>query len=105
MAEDEVRHRRIYKQVLSLSKSEYRTSKIVKSTTPYGNSQLEVGDYLNEFCDGVTKRYDAIWVVDRLTKSTHFLPIRANYPMKKLVHLYIQEIVRLRGVLRTIVSN
>nr|GFD48948.1 hypothetical protein [Tanacetum cinerariifolium] len=26
------------------------------------------------------KRYDAIWVVvDRLTKSTHFLPIRKNY--------------------------
>ena len=38
--------------------------------------------------------YDAIWViVDRLTKSAHFLPIRANYPSEKLAQLYIQEIV------------
>ena len=30
-------------------------------------------------------RYDAIWViVDRLTKSTHFLPVRANYPFGKI---------------------
>ena len=30
--------------------------------------------------------FDAIWViVDRLTKSAHFLPIRATYPLEKLV--------------------
>ena len=29
--------------------------------------------------------FDAIWViVDRLTKSAHFLPIRAIYPLEKL---------------------
>ena len=50
--------------------------------------------------------HDAIWViVDRLTKSAHFLPIRVNYPLEKLVQLYIQEIVRLHGILSTIVSD
>nr|GEZ24780.1 putative reverse transcriptase domain-containing protein [Tanacetum cinerariifolium] len=38
--------------------------------------------------------YDTIWViVDRLTKSAHFLPIREDYKMKKLARIYISEIV------------
>ena len=50
--------------------------------------------------------YDAIWViVDRLTKSAHFLPIRANYPLEKLAQLYVQEVVRLHGIPSTIISD
>ena len=50
--------------------------------------------------------FDAIWViVDRLTKSAHFLPIRATYPLEKLAQLYVQEIVRLHGVPSTIISD
>ncbi|GJR00286.1 reverse transcriptase domain-containing protein [Tanacetum coccineum] len=38
--------------------------------------------------------YDTIWViVDRLTKSAHFLAIREDYKMEKLARLYIDEIV------------
>ncbi|GJR31971.1 pol protein [Tanacetum coccineum] len=41
------------------------------------------------------KRHDAIWVVvDRLTKSAHFLPIRKNYGISKLAEIFQQEIVR-----------
>ena len=33
---------------------------------------------------------DTVWVVvDRLTKSVHFLPIRINYLMERLVQVYI----------------
>ncbi|KAL5743947.1 hypothetical protein ACOSP7_026812 [Xanthoceras sorbifolium] len=36
--------------------------------------------------------YDAIWVVvDKLTKSAHFLPIRNNYSMDELAQLYVDE--------------
>ncbi|GJX05993.1 putative reverse transcriptase domain-containing protein [Tanacetum coccineum] len=43
--------------------------------------------------------YDAIWViVDRLTKSAHFIPIRETYSMDKLTKLYIKEIVSRHGV-------
>ena len=43
--------------------------------------------------------YDTIWViVDRLTKSTHFLPIKETDRMEKLIRTYIREIVRLHGV-------
>mgnify|MGYP001554056463 CR=1 FL=1 len=41
---------------------------------------------------------DTIWViVDRLTKSTHFLPIKETDKMEKLTRTYIREIVRLHG--------
>ena len=52
------------------------------------------------------KRHDAIWVVvDRLTKFAHFLAIRTTFNAEQLVELYIQEIVRLRGVPLSIVSD
>ncbi|GKB13050.1 putative reverse transcriptase domain-containing protein [Tanacetum coccineum] len=38
--------------------------------------------------------FDTIWViVDRLTKSAHFLPIRKNDPLDKLARLYVNRIV------------
>ncbi|GJR03848.1 putative reverse transcriptase domain-containing protein [Tanacetum coccineum] len=38
--------------------------------------------------------YDTIWViVDRLTKSAHFLLMRENDPMDKLARLYMKEVV------------
>ncbi|GJR83527.1 reverse transcriptase domain-containing protein [Tanacetum coccineum] len=38
--------------------------------------------------------HDATWViVDRLTKSSHFLPIREDYKMDRLARLYLSEII------------
>nr|GEV45052.1 putative reverse transcriptase domain-containing protein [Tanacetum cinerariifolium] len=46
-----------------------------------------------------TNGYDTIWViVDRLTKSAHFLPMRENDPIEKLMKLYMKEIVTRHGV-------
>ncbi|XP_016684025.1 uncharacterized protein [Gossypium hirsutum] len=42
---------------------------------------------------------DSVWViVDRLTKSTHFIPVRTDYSLQKFAKLYVDEIVRLHGV-------
>ena len=50
--------------------------------------------------------YDAIWViVDRLTKSTHFLLMKNNDSVEKLAELYVKEIVRLHGTSVSIVSD
>ena len=50
--------------------------------------------------------HDAIWViVDRLTKSAHFLPINMKYPIEKLAKLYLDEIIRLHGIPVSIVFN
>ncbi|GJT87485.1 putative reverse transcriptase domain-containing protein [Tanacetum coccineum] len=49
--------------------------------------------------------YDAIWViVDRLTKSAHFLPIHEDYKTEKLARIYINEIVARHGVPVSIIS-
>ncbi|GJW85035.1 reverse transcriptase domain-containing protein [Tanacetum coccineum] len=53
-----------------------------------------------------TNGYDTIWViVDRLTKSTHFLPIRETDPMEKLIKLYMKEVVTRHGVPISIISD
>ena len=49
---------------------------------------------------------DSIWViVDRLTKSAHFLPIKETNKMEKLTRTYLKEIVRLHGVPISIISD
>lgn len=48
---------------------------------------------------------DSIQVVlDKLTKSTHFISIKISYPLQKLVEIYISEIVKLHGIRLRIVS-
>ncbi|XP_076903965.1 uncharacterized protein LOC143559190 [Bidens hawaiensis] len=52
------------------------------------------------------KKNDAIWVVvDRLSKSAHFLPIQQGYPVRKLYEVLLQEIIRLHGTPSSIVSD
>ena len=52
------------------------------------------------------RKHDSVWVlVDRLTKSAHFLPVRTDYSLDKLVELYIKEIVRLHGIPISIISD
>ena len=37
------------------------------------------------------KGYDAIWIiVDRLSKSAHFLPIKERFSLEKLAQVYIK---------------
>ncbi|GJV14179.1 putative reverse transcriptase domain-containing protein [Tanacetum coccineum] len=50
--------------------------------------------------------YDSIWaIVDRLTKSTHFIPMNKKYKMEKLTQLYLKEIVCMHGVRVSIISD
>ena len=55
-----------------------------------------------DFVVGLPKtlgKFDSIWVVvDRLTKSAHFIPIRIDYNAEQLAKVYVKEIVKLHGV-------
>jgi len=44
-------------------------------------------------------------VIDRLTKRTHFLPFHIVNPVPKLAEMYVRDIIRLHGVLASIVSD
>ncbi|GJT89854.1 putative reverse transcriptase domain-containing protein [Tanacetum coccineum] len=53
-----------------------------------------------------TTGQDTIWViVDRLTKSDHFLPMREDDTLEKLTRQYLKEVVSRHGVLVSIISN
>nr|GFB76966.1 putative reverse transcriptase domain-containing protein [Tanacetum cinerariifolium] len=50
--------------------------------------------------------YDTIWViVDRLTKSAVFTPIRETEPMDKLARIYLKEVVTRHGIPVSIISD
>ncbi|GKB89512.1 putative reverse transcriptase domain-containing protein [Tanacetum coccineum] len=50
--------------------------------------------------------YDSIWVIiDRLTKSAHFLPMKKMDSMEKLTQLYLKEVVCRHGVPISIISD
>ena len=52
------------------------------------------------------KKNDVVWViVDRLTKSAHFIPFRVGQSTEVLADKYIREIVRLHGVPVSITSD
>ncbi|GJS11774.1 putative reverse transcriptase domain-containing protein [Tanacetum coccineum] len=64
----------------------------------------DIAVYVRIAMDFVTKLprtssgHDTIWViVDRLTKSAHFLPMREDYKMDRLARLYLNEIVARHG--------
>jgi hypothetical protein len=51
-------------------------------------------------------KFDLIWVVmDRLSKSTHFIPVNTNYKVQKYVEIYIARVLCLHRVPKTIISN
>jgi len=48
----------------------------------------------------------SIWViVDRLTNSTHFIPIKTGMSVAMLAEIYIEKVVRLHGIPSSIVSD
>nr|GEZ85742.1 reverse transcriptase domain-containing protein [Tanacetum cinerariifolium] len=72
----------------------------------------DIAEYEGRDIDFVTKLprtssgHDTIWViVDRLTKSAHFLHMRKDYKMDRLARLYLNEIVAKHGVPISIISD
>ncbi|KAI3776235.1 hypothetical protein L1987_46008 [Smallanthus sonchifolius] len=82
---------------------------------PYGKIQpLDIPEWKWEHItmDFITKLprtakgHDTIWeIVDRLTKSAHFLPIRETFSSERLAEVFINEVVARHGMPLTIVSD
>ncbi|WMV50283.1 hypothetical protein MTR67_043668 [Solanum verrucosum] len=52
------------------------------------------------------KRHDSIWVIiDRMTKSAHFLPVKFSFSAEDYAKLHIEEIVKLHGVPLSIILD
>ena len=53
-----------------------------------------------------SQRHDSIWViVDRLTKTSHFILVHTIYNAKRYAEIYLDRIVCLHGVPKTIISD
>jgi hypothetical protein len=51
------------------------------------------------------RKFDSIWVIiDRLTKSAHFVPVHTKY-VEKYAKIYIARVLRLHGVPKMIICN
>jgi hypothetical protein len=51
-------------------------------------------------------KFDSIWViVDRLSKSAHFIPICTHYDARKYAEIYIARVLCLHGVPKMIISD
>ncbi|GJR20002.1 putative reverse transcriptase domain-containing protein [Tanacetum coccineum] len=91
--------------------NEFGTPETVGITSTARNSRMEIGENTHY---GLHKPkfeipssgHDSIWViVDRLTKSAHFLAVCEDFKTEKLARLYINEIVARHGVLVSIISD
>ena len=62
-----------------------------------------------DFVTGLPRSFrgnDSIWVIiDRFSKTAHFLVMKKKQSVESLAHLYIKSIVRLHGVLKSIISD
>ena len=53
-----------------------------------------------------SQKLDSIWVIiDRLSKTAHFLPVHTTYSAKKYAEIYLDQVIRLRGVRKMIISD
>jgi hypothetical protein len=67
------------------------------------------GDISMDFIVGLpltAHKFNSIWViVDRLSKSAHFIPIHTNYNVQKYAGIYIARVLCLHGVTKMIISD
>ena len=62
-----------------------------------------------DFVTGLPKvrgGYDSIWfIVDRLTKSAHFIPVKTTYQAEDVTKIYLKEIVKLHSAPSSIILD
>jgi hypothetical protein len=62
-------------------------------------------DFITKF-PRMTKKHDSIVVVvDKLTKSSHFVLVKTTHTSTNIAEIYMREIARFHGIPRTIVSD
>jgi hypothetical protein len=52
------------------------------------------------------RKFDSVWVImDRLSKSVHFIPVHTRYDVRRYAKIYIAHMLCLHGVLKKIISD
>ncbi|GJX51259.1 putative reverse transcriptase domain-containing protein [Tanacetum coccineum] len=97
-----------HKSKYSIHLGSYKMYQDLKKLYWWPNMKVKIATYVN-FVTKLPKTstgQDTIWViVDCLTKSAHFLPMRENDSMEKLTRQYLKEVVTRHGVPILIISD
>ena len=95
-------HSGICCKVPKLPTSESRTPKVGWFSSKNPSSYLKVGRHQYGFMVGfppTQKQYDSIWVVVyRLTKSSHFIPVKSTYSAEDYARIFINDIMLRHGI-------
>ncbi|GKA85384.1 putative reverse transcriptase domain-containing protein [Tanacetum coccineum] len=104
-----------HKSKYSIHLGSYKMYQDLKKLYWWPNIKAEIATYISKSltCVKVKIEYQkplagqgTIWViVDRLTKSAHFLPMREDDTLEKLTRLYLKEVVSKHGVPVSIISD
>nr|GEV85348.1 putative reverse transcriptase domain-containing protein [Tanacetum cinerariifolium] len=97
----------IHPELDKMAKAEYQkpSSLLVQPETPQWKWENITMDFMSKLLK-MTTGQDTIWVIiDRLTKSAYFLPMREDGSLNKLTRQYLKEIVLRHGVPVTIISD
>jgi hypothetical protein len=66
-------------------------------------------DISKDFIKGLpmtARKFDSIWIIiDRLSKSTYFIPVHTRYNARRYAKIYIPRVLCLHGVLKTIIPD
>ena len=62
-----------------------------------------------DFINGLPKRKnknDSIFIVfDKMSRETHFIPVKSTYKAVNIVDIFLKEIFRLHGIPKVIISD
>nr|GEW47223.1 retrotransposon protein, putative, Ty1-copia subclass [Tanacetum cinerariifolium] len=100
-----------YKSKYSIHSGSDKMYQDMKKLYWWPNMKADIATYVSKCltCAKLPKTsqgYDTIWViVDRLTKSAIFTPIRENDSMDKVARVYLKEVVTRHGIHVSIISD
>ncbi|WVZ87535.1 hypothetical protein U9M48_034158, partial [Paspalum notatum var. saurae] len=96
-----------HESVLAMHPGSNKMYRDLKQRFWWTRMKREIAKYVSNVTVAThSKGYDSIWVIiDRFTKSAHFIPVKTSYTAATYAELYIARIVSLHGVPVTITSD
>ena len=62
-------------------------------------------DFITGFPKNFRKHDSIMVVVEKLSKVTHFIPVKSTYKVVNIAYIFMKEIFRLHGVPKVIISD